>query len=201
VESGTLYRLPYIETNVMKFLENLRESPVIAAVREMGDLDYALKKKVRVIFLLAGDIFNLIDIEKRMRAEGHLFLLHLDLIRGIARDQVGITYLKKFFGIDGIISTHSNIIQYAKKQGLIALQRLFIVDSESLKSGDRLVQSSKPDSVEILPGIILPYIQPELDKLHLPPIVAGGLIKTRDDVDRILASGAVAVSTSRRELW
>ena len=185
----------------MKFLEALRESPVIAAVREMGDLDHALKKNIRVIFLLAGDIFNLIDIEKRMRAEGHLFLLHLDLIRGIARDQVGITYLKTFFGIDGIISTHSNIIQYAKKQGLIALQRLFIVDSESLKSGDRLVQSSKPDSVEILPGIILPYIQPELDKLHLPPIVAGGLIKTKDDVDRLLASGAVAVSTSRRELW
>jgi glycerol uptake operon antiterminator len=185
----------------MKFLEALRESPVIAAVREMADLDYALKKKIRVIFLLAGDIFNLIDIENSMRAEGHLFLLHLDLIRGIARDQVGITYLKKFFGIDGIISTHSNIIQYAKKEGLIALQRLFIVDSESLKSGDRLVQSSKPDSVEILPGIILPYIQSELDKLHLPPIVAGGLIKTREDVDRLLASGAVAVSTSRRDLW
>ena len=185
----------------MKFLEVLRESPVIAAVREMRDLEYALSKKIRVIFLLAGDIFNLIDIEKSMRAEGHLFLLHLDLIRGIARDQVGITYLKKSFGIDGIISTHSNIIQYAKKQNLIALQRLFIVDSESVNTGARLVQSSKPDSVEILPGIILPYIQTELDKLHLPPIVAGGLIKTRDDVDRILASGAVAVSTSRRELW
>ena len=99
----------------MKFLEVLRESPVIAAVREMRDLEYALSKKIRVIFLLAGDIFNLIDIERSMRAEGNLFLLHLDLIRGIARDQVGITYLKKSFGIDGIISTHSNIIQYAKK--------------------------------------------------------------------------------------
>jgi len=104
---------------VMKFLEVLRENPVIASVRKMRDLEYALKKKIRVIFLR-----------------------HLDLIRGIARDQVGI-----------------------------------------------------------LPGIILPYIRTELDKLHLPPIVAGGLIKTRGDVDRILASGAVAVSTSRRELW
>jgi len=184
-----------------KFLEVLRESPVIAAVREMRDLEYALEKKMRVIFLLAGDIFNLIDIEKSKRAEGHLFLLHLDLIRGVARDQVGITYLKKSFGIDGIISTHSNIIQYAKKQNLIALQRLFIVDSESVNTGARLVQSSKPDSVEILPGIILPHIQTELDKLNLPPIVAGGLIRTRDEVDRILASGAVAVSTSQRELW
>jgi glycerol uptake operon antiterminator len=185
----------------MKLFEALNENPVIAAVRGMEDLSYALQKKIRVIFLLAGDIFNLIDIEKSMREEGHLFLLHLDLIRGIARDQIGVTYLKRSFGIDGIISTHSNIIQYAKKQGLIALQRLFVLDSESLNTGAKLVQGSKPDSVEILPGIILPYIQTELDKLSLPPIVAGGLIKTRDDVERILDAGAVAVSTSRRELW
>jgi glycerol uptake operon antiterminator len=185
----------------MKFLEALRESPVIAAVRDMEDLGYALDKKIRVIFLLAGDIFNLIDIEKSMHTGDHLFLLHLDLIRGIARDQVGIAYLKQCFPIDGIISTHANIIHYAKKQQLIALQRLFIVDSESLKSGARLVQSSKPDSVEILPGIILPFIQESLERLELPPIVAGGWIKTRQEVDRILAAGALAVSTSRRELW
>jgi glycerol uptake operon antiterminator len=185
----------------MKFLEALRESPVIAAVRDMEDLGYALEKKIRVIFLLAGDIFNLIDIERSMHTEGHLFLLHLDLIRGIARDQVGIAYLKQCFPIDGIISTHANIIHYARKQQLIALQRLFIVDSESLKSGARLVHSSKPDSVEILPGIILPFIRESLEQLDLPPIVAGGLIKTRQEVERILAAGAVAVSTSRRELW
>jgi len=185
----------------MTFLEALQENPVIAAVRDMEDLEHALDKRIRVIFLLAGDIFNLIDIEKRMREPGHLFLLHLDLMRGIARDQVGITYLKKCFGIDGIISTHTNIIHYARKQQLITLQRLFILDSESLKSGAKLVQSSSPDSVEILPGIILPAIQDSLQQLALPPIVAGGLIKTREEVDRILAAGAVAVSTSRKELW
>jgi glycerol uptake operon antiterminator len=185
----------------MKLFEALKENPVIAAVRGMEDLEYALQKKIRVIFLLAGDIFDLIEIEKNIRKEGHLFLLHLDLIRGIARDQIGVTYLKKSFGIDGIISTHSNIIQYAKKQGLVALQRLFILDSGSLNTGAKLVQSSKPDSVEILPGIVLPHIQAELDKLSLPPIVAGGLIKTKEDVDKVLAAGAMAVSTSRRELW
>jgi glycerol uptake operon antiterminator len=185
----------------MNFLEAIQESPVIAAVRDMEDLECALDRKIRVIFLLAGDIFDLIEIEKHMRAPGHLFLLHLDLMRGIARDQAGITYLKKCFGIDGVISTHANIIHYARKQQLIALQRLFIVDSESLKSGARLVQSSGPDSVEILPGIVLPFIREALERLALPPIVAGGLIRSREEVDRILAAGAVAVSTSRKELW
>lgn len=167
----------------------------------MEDLEYALDKQARVIFLLAGDIYDLISLEKNTKKTGHLFLLHIDLIKGIARDQVGIRYLKQYFGIHGIISTHSNIIQQAKKQQLITLQRLFIVDSESLKTGARLVQSSNPDSVEILPGIILPDIKKTLLGLSLPPIVAGGLIKTRGDVDRILASGAVAVSTSQRDLW
>ena len=33
------------------------------------------------------------------------------------------------------------------------------------------------------------------------PIIAGGLIQTPLDVEKILASGAIAVSTSRSELW
>ncbi len=185
----------------MNFFEALKEKPVIASVRSMEDLEYALEKQVQVIFILAGDIYDLIDIEKNAKKTEHLFLLHIDLIKGVARDQVGIRYLKQYFAIDGIISTHSNIIQYAKKQRFITLQRLFIVDSESLKTGARLVQSSNPDSVEILPGIIVPDIKNTLLGLHLPPIVAGGLIKTKADVDRILAAGAVAVSTSQRDLW
>jgi glycerol uptake operon antiterminator len=185
----------------MNLLDALKESPVIAAVRDKKDLEHALDKEIRVIFLLAGDIFDLVEIETSIRAKDHLFLLHLDLIRGIARDQAGITYLRKCFGIDGIISTHANTIHYARKEQLITLQRLFIVDSESLKSGARLVRSSKPDSVEILPGIVLPFIEESLRRLDLPPIVAGGLIKTREEVERILAAGAVAVSTSRKELW
>jgi hypothetical protein len=33
------------------------------------------------------------------------------------------------------------------------------------------------------------------------PVIAGGLIQTTRDVERILGSGAVAVSTTRTELW
>ncbi len=185
----------------MDFMEKLKNKNIIAAARNPDDITAALGRQIGVVFLLAGDIFDLIKIAGNTHEKKPLFLVHLDLIRGVARDQAGISYLKRSFGIDGVISTHSSVIGYAKKAGLITIQRLFIVDSESLKSGAKLVQNCKPDGVEILPGIILPYIKEELAKLNFPPIIGGGLIKTHYDVKKILDSGAIAISTSKKELW
>jgi len=33
------------------------------------------------------------------------------------------------------------------------------------------------------------------------PVIAGGLIQTAADIEKILASGAIAASVSRCELW
>lgn len=152
----------------MNFIEKLKNKNIIAAARDLDDINTAMEKEIKVVFLLAGDIFDLIKISDNKHSDETLFLVHLDLIKGVGRDQAGISYLKRSFGIDGVISTHTNIIQFAKKAGLITIQRLFIVDSESLKSGAKLVQNCKPEGVEILPGIILPYIKEELAKLKLP---------------------------------
>ena len=185
----------------MDFIEKLLKKKVIAAARDLDDINTAVRKGISVVFLLAGDIFDLMKIAENKQSDEILFLVHLDLIKGVARDQAGIYFLKRSFGIDGVISTHTNVIQFAKKAGLITIQRLFIVDSESLKTGAKLVGSCKPDGVEILPGIILPFIKNELEKLKFPPIIGGGLVKTKFDVKSIIDSGAIAVSTSKKELW
>jgi len=43
-----------------------------------------------------------------------------------------------------------------------------------------------------LPGVIFPLIAARLRGAGLPPVIAGGLIRTRAQVDEILAAGAVA---------
>jgi len=183
------------------FIEKLKERPVIAAIRDLRDIPLALKKKIGVLFLLAGDIFDLIKAKEEVKSSDVLIFSHLDLMRGIARDKAGISFLKQKICIDGLLTTHTSLIQFAKKEGLITIQRLFILDSEALKTGVKMAQGCKPDAVEILPGIILPALKNDLENMTLPPIIAGGLIRTEGEIRRILESGALAVSTSKKELW
>ncbi|HEX6971041.1 MAG TPA: glycerol-3-phosphate responsive antiterminator, partial [Limnochordia bacterium] len=75
------------------------------------------------------------------------------------------------------------------------------LDSEALKTGLGVLRSSHPDAVEMLPGLILPYIAHRLPIDELPPIIAGGMIETEQELKAVLASPAMAVSTSREALW
>jgi glycerol uptake operon antiterminator len=63
------------------------------------------------------------------------------------------------------------------------------------------VERAAPDAVEVLPGVILPLIAPRLKAVNLPPLIAGGLIRTRAQVEEILAAGAIGVSTGEAGLW
>ena len=63
------------------------------------------------------------------------------------------------------------------------------------------MERAAPDAVEVLPGVIFPLIAARLRGAGLPPVIAGGLIRTRAQVDEILSAGAVAVSTSQEALW
>lgn len=185
----------------MQFLTKLRKSQIIAATRNLDQIDTALKKKSEIIFMVAGDIFDLMKLAINKNIGDTMFIVHLDLLKGIARDEAGINFLKKSFKIDGIISTHTNVIQIAKKAGFITIQRFFILDSDSLKTGAKIVHACKPDGIEILPGIILPSIKEELQMYNFPPIIAGGLVKTKSDVKKIIDCGAIAVSTGKEDLW
>jgi glycerol uptake operon antiterminator len=49
--------------------------------------------------------------------------------------------------------------------------------------------------------LILPLIADRLPRTGLPPIIAGGLIRTRGQVEQALRAGAVAISTGQASLW
>ena len=137
--------------------EYFKEHPVIASIRNNTDFTYALNSKAVALFILHGDIFNLPQIMKECKNRNKLVFLHMDLIKGIGRDREGIIYLARKGLCDGIVTTKSNLINIAKKEGLIAIQRLFLLDSAALKTGELLLKNNQPDAVEILPGIAAPY--------------------------------------------
>jgi len=110
--------------------ECFREHPVIASIRNDSDFKYALNSKVAALFILHGDIFNLPRIMEECKKYNKLVFLHMDLIKGIGRDREGLIYLAKKELCNGIVTTKNNLIDTAKKQGLIAIQLSLIHISE-----------------------------------------------------------------------
>jgi len=178
-----------------------REHPIIASIRNDSDFKYALNSKAVALFILHGDIFNLPLIMKECKKHNKLVFLHMDLIKGIGRDREGIVYLAKKELCNGVVTTKNNLTNIAKKEGLIAIQRLFLLDSAALKSGEQLIKNNTPDAVEILPGIAAPYFIEHIYKELLCPIIAGGLISNKSEIEELLRKGVMAVSTSIKELW
>ncbi|MBN1044672.1 glycerol-3-phosphate responsive antiterminator, partial [Clostridium botulinum] len=75
----------------------------------------------------------------------------------------------------------------------------FIFDTLSLKNAENhLVVDC--DALEVLPGVI-PKVIEIISKKSNIPVVAGGLIETKEDVMLALRSGATCVSTTRNEIW
>ena len=92
-------------------MENVR---IIAAVRSDEELMDAVNSKVEIIFMLAPNIADIKRQAEEAHSAGKKLFIHLDLAEGIGKDGYGIRFVKKQ-GVDGIISTRTNIIKLAKK--------------------------------------------------------------------------------------
>ncbi len=198
-ENLKLYKLGVI--NVKNRLQNkLEVNRIIAAVNNIDKLDLAIQSPCQIIFLLTANILNLKDIVDKVKRANIDIYVHIDLVDGLSKDTVALKYISEKIRPDGIISTKSNLIKKAKSMNMFAIQRLFMLDSLSLQTGINSVLSTKPDAIEIMPGII-PNIIKEVHKKTNISVIAGGLISKKDDVIGCLKAGAVGISTSKEIIW
>lgn len=175
----------------------LRQRPVIAAVSD-DKWSEAVCSPANVLFYLSANLLSVKDKVSQAHRAGKIIMVHIDLAEGIGKDSAGIAYLAQC-GVDGIISTRANMTQLAKKSGLIAIQRVFALDSKGLDSIDEMIRRSAPHLVEIMPGVICKAIS-RFSRSSIP-IIAGGLLETPQEVADALSAGAISVSTSCRRLW
>lgn len=82
----------------------------------------------------------------------------------------------------------------------MTVQRVFMLDSLALKTLPGQLNVGKPDFIEILPGII-PRVIGEVAAATSTPVIAGGLIRYKDEVMAAMRAGAAAVSTSSPPVW
>lgn len=172
---------------------------IIAAVRTEKELLCAAASDVKIVFHLSPDIITLEKHIEILHGAGKKFFLHIDLANGIGKDKSGLEYIKKI-GVDGVISTRTNIIKLAREMGIFTVQRFFIVDSQSIYTTIEALKSSKAHMIEIMPGSMEKVVKRLKETVEVP-IIAGGLIENTSEAILILKSGASAVSTGTQEMW
>ena len=184
-----------MEINQIK--DCLERSPVIAAVSN-SMLPQAIKSPVEIIFNLKVSILEVKDAINLVHNAGKKIFIHIDLADGIGKDKAGVEYLASL-GVDGIISTRGQLIRYANDLGLGTVQRFFALDSKGIDSIADMLVATKPDLIEIMPGIASKVIKRFVSGGI--PVIAGGLIETKQEVTEAINNGAEAISTGKTDLW
>lgn len=178
----------------------LNGQSVLPAVHKLKDVEAVLASPYSYMVLLGGHLGQLKNIVDLVSQHGKKVLLHADLIDGLKNDEYAVEFLCQTIRPAGIISTRSSVIGRTKQNGLIAIQRLFLIDSDALERSYSVLDKIRPDFIEVLPGVI-PDIISEVKQRSGIPIIAGGLIRTSEHVKQALEAGASAITTSRKDLW
>ncbi len=187
-----------------EFIQKTEMNPIIAAVKDDEGLAAALQEEIEIIFVLYGDICTIPEIVRRIKQNGKVAMVHVDLIAGLNNTkEISLDFIKNNTQADGIITTKHHLVAHAKELGLNTVLRYFILDSLALQNIEKQAKLSgaKPDVIEFLPGIILPKMIRKINQVSRVPIIAGGLIADREDVMNALDAGALAISTTNEAVW
>ena len=173
---------------------------ILPAITNMKDYERFLQTSFPHCIIMDFHIGQLRPIASLAEKFNKNLIIHVDLIHGLSSDEYAAEYLCQEIKLEGLISTRTSVIHIAKKKKKIAIQRIFLIDQQSLDKSYRLLERSQPDYIEVLPGLIPRMITEVKEKTNIP-IITGGLITDPEDIYGALKAGAKAVTTSNRNLW
>ncbi|EXX86581.1 glycerol-3-phosphate responsive antiterminator GlpP [Paenibacillus darwinianus] len=173
---------------------------ILPAIKKLKDFEKLLQSEMVYMVLLDVHIAQLESIMRYARKMKKRVILHADLIQGLRSDEYAAEFLCQSFKPDAIISTRSEMLKTAKKNRVLAIQRTFLLDTLAIETSYKLADKVQPDYIEVLPGIIPGFIRKFHQEICIP-VIAGGLIHTKAEVDAALDAGAVAITSSRELLW
>ena len=180
----------------------LKDNPIIPCTSNFDDILVPGFDNIKLVLLYDLTIFDLLEVAKKNKEVKKTIILNLDTIKGIACDEYGLSFIKRYLKINIIASSSPRIINYSKKLDFLVMQTIFLFDTKSLKKGVELIKQGKPDLVDIRPGIsvlrTMPFLKNNLKDI---PIVCSGFIQNKSDVNDILNNNVTAVTTSNKKLW
>lgn len=179
---------------------HFQQQKILPATGNIRDFERLMNSDVNYVILLETHLAQLHTLIRLAKEHRKKVLVHVDLIQGLRSDEYAVDYLSQVVKPFGVISTRMPVVSRAKKKALLAIQRVFLLDTHALKTSLQLVEKGQPDYIEVLPGVV-PNLITELAQYTDIPILAGGFIRTPQEVKQALQAGAVATTTSHQELW
>lgn len=173
---------------------------ILPASSSMKEFEIFLKSSYEVGVFLDLHIAQLKNVHQMAKSANKKMIYHMDLINGIKGDDYATEFICQEFNPYGLISTKKSVILKAKQKGVLAIQRIFLIDSHALVNSYNLVKKTKPDFIEVLPGS-MPWMIKEVKEELDTPIFAGGLIRTVEEAENALNAGATAITTSKTDIW
>ncbi len=187
-------------TNGSKRNEDDLLQKILPAFSSMKQFEKFLDSEYEIGVFLETHISQLTHIYQLSKQYKKKIIYHVDLIHGLKNDDYATEYICQEYKPYGLISTKSAVIMKAKQKGVVAIQRMFLIDSHALERSYRLVEKTKPDYIEVLPGA-MPWMIKEVKERTNTKILAGGLIRSAKMVEEALDAGADGITTSNKELW
>ncbi len=177
----------------------IENHPVIPAIKDDAGLEAVLKADCEIVFLLYGNVLNVVEITRRIKESGKMVFINIDLLEGFAGKAIVLQYIKQNTRAEGVLSSKASMIRAARELGFYTIHRLFIIDSFSFNNLSRQIEISQPDLLEILPGWprLVTWVMETTDM----PIISGGLICCKEDVVAALKAGATAICSTNPEVW
>lgn len=174
---------------------------IIPSIRRLKDVDYALNCASNIVLLSEVHIGNLQYLTKQCHERNKIVFVNIDLVGGLAADQMGIKLLKDLFKVDGVVSSNTMSINLSKSIGLHTIQRFFLIDSRGFDSGLKALKATRSDAIEVLPGLFSFDFKDDIKAVRDVPIITGGFIKEKSVIDKAYKAGFIGVSTSDKNLW
>jgi glycerol uptake operon antiterminator len=183
-----------------RLLDLIGENPSIAGIKDDAGLRLVLKSDCRIVFILYGNVMTIASIVQKLKENGKMAFINVDLIEGFSTKYVVVEFLKRHTQADGILSSKASVIKAARAQGLFTVHRFFLIDSFSYHNLARQVEISQPDCIEVMPGCMPKVISWVVDSISIP-VIAGGLVCDQEDAEAALKAGARAVSSTNPVVW
>ncbi len=183
-----------------EILELLHCDPLIAAIRDENGFRAALESNIPVIFLLNSNILSLAQQCEQLAAQNKKVFVHIDLVDGLSSVPVAVDFISQMTPAAGILTTHGSIIKRAAELDLLSIYRIFMLDGVALQRAKRNIDKTRPNFLEIMPGMMPTIIERLTDYTRIP-VIAGGLLTQDVDIRNALRAGAVGVSSTNPDLW
>lgn len=185
-----------------KLKSKFEENPMVVAITNQKNLDYALNSNKEIVFLLNGSISDLRVTVEKLLAKDKLIFVHIDMISGMSSSPAVVEFIGDMFDKKvGIITTKPALVKKAISENIRVIHRAFMVDSKSKNIFfENISQNFTPDAVEIMPAMVYDVIKELREKFPNMTIIAGGLVKDKKEIYQIISSGADAISTSSLKL-